>query len=122
MVYLQGGLLVTGTDPVSPVILPGFGMKREIELLVQKVGIPLVEAIRMASYNGAIALGIEQTRGSLEVGKVADLSLIEGDITQDLKQLKETYLVIKRGRVYDPKVLLDSAKGKISARQWEKKE
>ncbi len=118
LVYLQGGLLVTGTDPVSPSMLPGFGIKREIKLLVEKVGLSLVEAIRIASYNGALALGIAQRTGSLEVGKAADLSLIEGDLTHSLDFLNNTYLVIKKGKVYDPKELLQSAKGKISVGEW----
>lgn len=118
LIYLQGGLLVTGTDPVSPSILPGVGIKREIKLLIEKVGIPLEEAIRIASYNGAVALGIAQQRGSLEVGKVADLSLLEGDLTQSLDLLNNTYLVIKEGKVYDSKELLQSAKGKVTVGEW----
>lgn len=121
LIYLQGGLLVTGTDPVFPSLLPGYGIKREIKLLVEKAGIPLVKAIRIASYNGAIALGIAQEKGSLEVGKAADLSIIEGDITQNLDLLNNTYLVIKEGQLYDSKELLQSAKGKITVGQWGKR-
>ena len=40
-------------------------------------------AIRIASYNGAVALGLESKIGSIEVGKQADLVVIDGDVSKD---------------------------------------
>jgi len=112
MVFQKGGILVAGTDPVSAHILPGFGMKREIHLFLRS-GIPLVDVIKIASLNAANVLGISNRTGSIETGKDADLSIIEGDVTADYALLYKTELVLKRGKLYESKVLLESAKGKV---------
>lgn len=118
--YEQGGILVAGTDPVSPEILPGFGIKREI-MLFQKSGIPLSQCIRIASLNGAIALGIDKKTGSIEPGKRADLSIIDGDITKNIEFLYNTTLVIKHGVIYKSSGLLQSAKSKVHTGRWTKR-
>jgi adenine deaminase len=122
LIHTKGGLLVAGTDPVSPDILPGLGMKREIKLLIEKANIPLEQAIRIASYNGAVALGIPDKTGSIEAGKAADLSIINGDLTKNIEFLNHTFLVIKEGHLYNPQKLYESAKGKITAGSWEFKD
>jgi len=115
--FEKGGLLVAGTDPVSAEILPGFGIKREIQLFVQ-AGIPLSKAIRIASLNAAIALRMSNKTGSIEPGKRADLSIIDGDITTDINLLTATEWVIKHGTIYKSSQLLESAKGKITSGIW----
>src|SRR5207244_5335302 len=68
-----GGLLLAGADPVGfNGNIPGFGDQREIELLVE-AGFKPVEAIRIATLNGAIFLGRQDQIGSIAVGKNADL-------------------------------------------------
>lgn len=115
--FEKGGLLVAGTDPVNAEILPGFGIKREIQLFVQ-AGIPLAKAIRIASLNAAIALRMSNRTGSIEPGKRADLSIIDGDITTDINLLTATEWVIKHGTIYKSSLLLESAKGKIIPGIW----
>jgi hypothetical protein len=113
----KGGLLVAGTDPVNAEILPGFGIKREIMLFVQS-GIPLSKAIRIASLNAAIALRMANKTGSIEAGKRADLSIIDGDITADINLLTATEWVIRHGTIYKSSELLESVKGKIKTGIW----
>jgi cytosine/adenosine deaminase-related metal-dependent hydrolase len=74
-----GGLLLAGPDPTgNGGVLPGFGDQREIELLVE-AGFTPVEAIHIATENGALYLGQQDRIGTLAPGKQADLVLIKGD-------------------------------------------
>ncbi len=74
-----GGLLLAGPDPTGDGgVLPGFGDQREIELLVD-AGFTPVEAIKIATLNGATYLGRDKTIGSIAPGKNADLVVVRGD-------------------------------------------
>jgi N-acetylglucosamine-6-phosphate deacetylase len=56
-------------------------LNRMVPILVQEVGIPLVEAVRMASLTPARVIGFGDRKGSLETGKEADLAIFEPDFT-----------------------------------------
>ena len=74
-----GGLLLSGPDPTGRGdVIPGFGDQRGIELLVE-AGFSPVEAIRIATLNGATFMGRDKQIGSLAAGKNADLVVIKGD-------------------------------------------
>ena len=90
--------------------LPGFGDHREIELLVEAGFIP-VEAIRIATYNGAVFLGQEGRIGSIAVGKNADLVVMKGDPATHITDIENVEIVFKDGLGYDTAKLLDSVKG-----------
>ena len=78
--YDAGGLLVCGTDPTGDgMVVAGYGSRSELELLVEG-GFSAVQAIQIATLNGAKYLGREKLIGSLEPGKRADLVLIDGDL------------------------------------------
>src|SRR5215470_11382533 len=71
-----GGLLIAGPDPTGRGdVIPGFSDQREIELLVE-AGFSPVEAIRIATLNGAIYMGRQEHIGSIAVGKNADLVVV----------------------------------------------
>ena len=111
MFYDAGGLLVAGTDPTGyGATIAGHGSLREVELLVE-AGLTPVEAIQVASYNGARSLGVEKDVGSVEVGKAADLVVVAGDPAKNISDLRKTETVFKDGVGYDSKKLLDSVKG-----------
>jgi enamidase len=114
MIFDRGGILVAGTDPVSGRVLPGFAMKREIILFTQ-AGIPLQHAVKIASLNAAQVLGISDKKGSIEIGKDADLSLIDGDATADINLIYKTRLVLKKGVIHQSQQLLDHSKDKVSS-------
>ena len=106
-----GGLLLAGPDPVGiGGNLPGFGDQNEIELLVE-AGFTPVEAIRIATLNGAIYLGRQNQIGSISVGKNADLVLVKGDPAARIADIENVETVFKDGVGYDTKKLLDSVKG-----------
>ena len=110
--YDKRGMLVTGTDPVGPVILPGFSLHAEVLNFV-RLGLSPLDAIKAATINGAKALQKDNEIGSLEVGKRADLMVIEGNPLENISDIKRVVMVIKEGIQYDPQKLRNSAKGKV---------
>jgi enamidase len=108
-----GGLLVAGTDPTgSGGVIPGYSNQRQIELLVEEGFTPL-EAIKIATLNGAIYLGRDKTIGSLVVGKQADLVLMVGDPSANIGDVRKVDAVFRKGVALDPVKLIDSVKGKV---------
>jgi len=125
--FNKGGadLIIVGTDePVYTTLLPGFAFHRELYAMVH-VGIPAMEVIQAATINGAKALGVADRLGSIEAGKEADIVIINGNPLTDIKDTRNIEFIIKEGILYDPKVLLNSAEGKIGPSgpedhaQWE---
>ena len=107
-----GGLLLAGPDPTGAGdVLPGFGDQREIELLVE-AGFSPVEAIKIATLNGAVYLGRDRQIGSIAVGKNADLVVIKGDPSKQISDVENVEIVFKDGVGYDSQKLLDSVKGR----------
>ena len=111
--FRAGGLLVTGTDPTGyGGCIAGYGNWRAIELLVE-AGLSPVEAIQVATSNGAKLLGIEARTGSIEAGKAADLIIVNGDPSINISDLRKTEIVFKDGIGYDSKKLFDAVKGLV---------
>jgi imidazolonepropionase-like amidohydrolase len=107
-----GGLLLAGPDPTGDGgVLPGFGDQREVELLVEAGFTPL-EAIKIATLNGATYEGRAESIGSIAVGKNADLVVVNGDPSRKISDMEKTEIVFKDGVGYDSQKLLESAKGR----------
>jgi imidazolonepropionase-like amidohydrolase len=77
-----------------------------------EAGFPPVEAIRIATLNGAIFEGKEKTIGSIEAGKNADLVVMKGDPSQHIADIENTEIVFKDGVGYDSAKLLQSIAGR----------
>jgi imidazolonepropionase-like amidohydrolase len=73
---------------------------REMELLVDKCGLTPVEAIHAATYNAARTVGMEQSLGTVEAGKLADLVILRGDPSTDIKRTQNISAVVKGGVFY----------------------
>jgi hypothetical protein len=111
-----GGLLLAGPDPTgNGGVLPGFGDQRELELLVE-AGFTPVEAIQIATKNGALYLGQQDRIGALAPGKQADLVLIKGDPSRRIEEVENVETVFKAGIGYDSKKLIDSVRGQVGIR------
>jgi imidazolonepropionase-like amidohydrolase len=111
-----GGLLLAGPDPTgNGGVLPGFGDQRELELLVE-AGFTPVEAIHIATQNGAIYLGQQDRIGTLAPGKQADLVLIKGDPSKTIDEIENVETVFKAGIGYDSRKLIDSVRGQVGIR------
>jgi imidazolonepropionase-like amidohydrolase len=108
-----GGLLLSGEDPTGyGGVLAGFGDQRQVELLVE-AGFSPLEAIHIATQNGAEFLGEAGRIGTLKAGKVADLVVIKGDPSQKIEDIENVELVFKDGIGYDSQKLIDSVHGAV---------
>ncbi len=96
MMRERGIFLVPGTDFGG-----AFQLHREVELF-HKAGFTRAEALRRASYDMSQYLGLGDSRGAIEPGKLADFFLVPGDPTQDLKAIKTVALVSRGGTIYYP--------------------
>ena len=92
-------------------MIPGFGDQREIELLVE-AGFTPVEAIKIATLNGATYMGKEKEIGSIAAGKNADLIVIKGDPSKKISDVENVEIVFKDGVGFDSQKLFDSVKGR----------
>ena len=99
MIHAAGGVLVAGSDQTS-----GPAAHRELELL-QDAGISAADIVRIATLNGAVFLGRERELGSIEVGKLADMVLLNANPAEDINNAKSIVEVIKGGRVIDRSAL-----------------
>lgn len=122
----RGGRVTAGSDSGFIYQLYGFGYIRELELL-REAGFHPLEVIRSATLNGAEALGWDDKIGSVQIGKLADLVIIDANPLKNLKVLYGTGAVkltednkviraggvkytIKDGVIYDAKRLLSDVK------------
>jgi imidazolonepropionase-like amidohydrolase len=111
-----GGTLLAGCDPTgNGAVVAGYGDQREVELLVEAGFTPL-EALRIASWNGAAFLGQEKRIGSIAVGKDADLVVVKGDPSKEITDVEKVEIVFKDGIGYDPAKLVESVRGLVGIR------
>jgi imidazolonepropionase-like amidohydrolase len=109
----HGGLLLAGLDPTGDGgVIAGFGDQREVELLVEAGFTPL-EAIHIATSNGAEFLGELDKIGTLAPGKAADIVVLQGDPSADIKNIEKVDMVFKDGVGYDSAKLIDSVRGQV---------
>jgi imidazolonepropionase-like amidohydrolase len=110
-----GGLLAAGVDPTGyGAAPPGYGDQKNFELLLE-AGFTPVEVVRIMSANGAKVLGIDSDVGTVEVGKIADLVVIEGDIAS-LGHVRNTRIVFRHGIGWDAPKLIESVRGIVGIR------
>ncbi|MBZ5689187.1 MAG: amidohydrolase family protein [Acidobacteriia bacterium] len=111
-----GGTLLAGPDPTGiGGVVAGFGDQREVELLVEAGFTPL-EAIHIATENGARFLHEEDRIGTLVPGKQADLVVVRGDSSSKISDIENVEIVFKDGVGYDPAKLLHSVRGQVGLR------
>jgi imidazolonepropionase-like amidohydrolase len=111
--HSMGGKITVGTDPTGTgKTIAGYANQRLIELLIE-TGFSIEEAIKLATLNGAEYLGIANETGTIEVGKEADLILINGDLSKDISNIRKMEIVFKDGIGFDSRKIFDSVKGRI---------
>lgn len=111
-----GGLLLAGLDPTGMGgVIAGFGDQREVELLVE-AGFTPVEAIHIATANGAQFLGESDRIGTIMPGKQADLVVIKGDPSKKIEDIENVETVFKDGVGYDSAKLIESVRGVVGSR------
>jgi enamidase len=108
-----GGLLTAGTDPTGAGgVVPGFSNQRQIELLVE-AGFSPVEAISIATLNGARYLNRDARIGTIAFGKQADLVILNGDPSRHIADVRKVETVFKQGVGFDPVKLIESVKERV---------
>ena len=101
--HRAGVPIVAGTDQT----VPGFSLYREIELYVQ-AGFTPMEALQAATIVPARAMKVERDSGSLEVGKRADLDVLDANPLADIHNIRSVRSVLANGVLYDPAPLWES--------------
>ncbi len=108
-----GGLLIAGADPTGDGhVVAGLGDQRNVELL-HEAGFSVPEAIRIATLNGAVFLGRADRIGSLEAGKRADIVLLDGDLSSDIRAITRPLIVFKNGIGYDSRAIYASLRAQV---------
>jgi hypothetical protein len=100
--HAAGIPFVAGTDNIA-----GFTLHRELEIYVQ-AGISPGEALQIATRNGAKYTQLADLVGSVAVGKLADLILVDGDPTRDISAVRDISLVMKEGLTYYPSEIYEA--------------
>lgn len=101
--HKAGVPIVAGTDQT----VPGFSVYREIELY-QKSGFTPLEALQAATIVPARAMKVDAESGSIEVGKRADLDVLDANPLDDIHNVRTVRTVLANGVLYDPKPLWES--------------
>jgi imidazolonepropionase-like amidohydrolase len=96
VLHEAGVPILPGTDT-----WPGFGLHHELELYVE-AGIPAPEVLTLATLGAAREMGRVDDLGTIEPGKLADLILVDGDPTEDIRDIRRVTTVVKGGTVHDP--------------------
>jgi hypothetical protein len=95
-----GVALMAGTDVGLPYLFPGFSLHDELALLVE-AGLTSLEALQAATRNTARAVGLGNELGTVEVGKLADLVLLEADPLADITNTTRIAAVVANGRLFE---------------------
>ncbi len=100
-----GALVGLGTDANwPPGTFPGDSLHHEM-LLHEQAGLDPVEVIKLATFNGARILEMDDEIGSVERGKVADLLIVRGNPAEDINDTRNIVHVIQDGKLIDRKSL-----------------
>ena len=100
MLYENGVTLLSGSDIPNFELVPGVSLHHELEILVE-AGIPSLEVIKIATRNGAQALGIEEDVGTIEPGKQADMIVLSDNPVEEINNTKKIEAVINNGQLIE---------------------
>jgi imidazolonepropionase-like amidohydrolase len=89
---------IAGTDAPNPFTFPGFSLHDELALLVE-AGLTPLEAIQSATVNAAAYVGQSQEVGTIDVGKAADLVLLDSSPLDNISNTRRIAAVVIRGRL-----------------------
>ncbi|HVH67330.1 MAG TPA: amidohydrolase family protein [Gemmatimonadales bacterium] len=97
--HRAGMTLLAGTDIGSPLLVPGFSLQDELDLLVREVGMTPLQALQAATIRPAQVMGLADSLGSIAAGKVADLLVLDANPLTAIGDARRIYAVIANGRL-----------------------
>ncbi|MDY8137321.1 amidohydrolase family protein [Aquimarina sp. 2201CG5-10] len=99
-----GVKLLSGSDSgaYNSYTYSGISLHKELEAMVA-VGISPLDALRTSAYNGSKFLQKDTISGTIEIGKVSDLVILNSNPLNNIKNTRDIYRVIKNDQIYDPK-------------------
>ena len=99
--YAAGVPILTGSDAAIINIFPGSTLHDELRLFVDSIGMSPMSAIESATRRSAEFLGIADSIGTIEAGKVADMLLLDADPVANVDNIRSITGVFLRGRYFD---------------------
>ena len=99
LLHEAGVVLLAATDVGIPMLVPGLSLHEELALLVE-AGLTPLEALRTATVNPARILGIADSLGTIEAGKLADLVILDANPLADIVNTRRIRAVVADGRLY----------------------
>jgi imidazolonepropionase-like amidohydrolase len=100
MLYDNGVTILSGTDIPNFDLVPGASLHHELEILVE-AGISPLEVIKIATSNGATALGVEDDVGTIKLGKQADMIILSDNPLNGISNTRKIEAVINDGQFVD---------------------
>lgn len=89
--------LIAGTDAGNlPLLIPGYSLHQELKIM-SEIGIPTYEVLKMTTINAALAMNKETEFGTVEVGKRADLLLLNSNPLNKIENLQDKSGLMIRG-------------------------
>jgi imidazolonepropionase-like amidohydrolase len=96
MLYDNGVTILSGSDIPNFELIPGASLHHELEIMVEAL-----EVIKIATRNGAQALGIEEDVGTIEPGKQADVIILSDNPVDEISNTKKIEAVINNGQLIE---------------------
>ena len=98
--------LLAGSDSgaFNSYTYPGISLHKELEVMVN-TGISNLKALQNSAYNGALFLKKESDYGSIEIGKISDLVMLNSNPLEDITNTRDINYVIKGNEVFNPKIM-----------------
>jgi imidazolonepropionase-like amidohydrolase len=112
----HGVLISAGTDSFSPPEDAYPAVQGEIEILVHKVGMTPMDAVRSATLISAMAMGQQSEMGALEPGKLANIVFLSANPLEDIAAVRQVVLTVKRGVQYPRKNYTPITKAEVEGR------
>jgi imidazolonepropionase-like amidohydrolase len=99
--HRTGVRILPGTDVAVALMYPGFSLRDELGYFVEKIGMTPAEALVSATRFAAEFSGMQDSLGTVQVGKLADLVLLDADPLVDIRKVGRIDAVIARGELFD---------------------
>jgi hypothetical protein len=110
--HAAGMPFMAGTDLAIAFVYPGFSLHDELQLMVKKLGLTPMEALAAATTQPARFFHMQDSLGTIEAGKIADLLLLDANPLEDISNTRKINALILDGRFFSHAQLQQLLKAK----------